>query len=149
VHENKRIRDELCGVIYGIWNYIKNSGQFDAENMTLEWVGALPGKREYRRFVGDYVLNQNDILAQTPFERTPFEIIPELVRDYRLEACVDGRWQTIAEVRGNRRRKQVHRIEPPVATDQLRALITATNGSARAELIEVRVYGDEGDTRLS
>jgi hypothetical protein len=36
--------------------------------MTLEWVGALPGKREYRRFIGDYVLNQNDILAQEAFD---------------------------------------------------------------------------------
>ncbi|WNQ10296.1 FAD-dependent oxidoreductase [Paenibacillus aurantius] len=68
VHDNERIRDELWAVIYGIWDYIKNSGQFDSENMTLEWVGSIPGKREYRRFVGDYVLNQNDILAQTPFE---------------------------------------------------------------------------------
>jgi hypothetical protein len=68
VHENERIRDELWSVIYGIWDYIKNSGQFEADNMTLEWVGSIPGKREYRRFVGDYVLNQNDILAQTPFE---------------------------------------------------------------------------------
>ncbi|TBL78549.1 FAD-dependent oxidoreductase [Paenibacillus thalictri] len=68
VHENERIRDELWAVIYGIWDYIKNSGQFDADHLTLEWVGALPGKREYRRFIGDYVLNQNDILAQTLFE---------------------------------------------------------------------------------
>ncbi|ULL13580.1 FAD-dependent oxidoreductase [Paenibacillus sp. H1-7] len=68
VHQNERIRDELWSVIYGIWDYIKNSGQFDAANMTLEWVGSLPGKREYRRFVGDYVLNQNDILAQREFE---------------------------------------------------------------------------------
>ncbi|MCR8631627.1 FAD-dependent oxidoreductase [Paenibacillus radicis (ex Xue et al. 2023)] len=68
VHQNERIRDELWSVIYGIWNYIKNSGDFEAQNMTLEWVGALPGKREYRRFVGDYVLNQNDIIAQREFE---------------------------------------------------------------------------------
>ncbi|MDD9265802.1 FAD-dependent oxidoreductase [Paenibacillus sp. GCM10023248] len=68
VHENERIRDELWAVIYGIWDYIKNSGNFDAGQMTLEWVGALPGKREYRRFVGDYVLNQNDIMAQEPFD---------------------------------------------------------------------------------
>jgi hypothetical protein len=68
VHDNERIRDELWAVIYGIWDYIKNSGSFDAESMTLEWVGAVPGKREYRRFVGDYILNQNDILAQESFE---------------------------------------------------------------------------------
>ncbi|QGQ95593.1 FAD-dependent oxidoreductase [Paenibacillus psychroresistens] len=68
VHENERIRDELWAVIYGIWDYIKNSGKFDADNMTLEWVGSIPGKREFRRFIGDYVLSQNDIIAQVPFE---------------------------------------------------------------------------------
>ncbi len=68
IHDNELIRDELWSVIYGIWDYIKNSGNFDAENLTLEWVGNIPGKREHRRFIGDYVLNQNDILNQENFE---------------------------------------------------------------------------------
>lgn len=68
VHDNEQIRDELWGVIYGIWDYIKNSGKFDADNYTLEWAGSVPGKREYRRLVGDYILNQNDIMGQTEFE---------------------------------------------------------------------------------
>lgn len=67
VGSNEQIRDELWSAVYGIWDFIKNSGKFDADNMTLEWVGSVPGKREYRRFIGDYVLNQNDIIAQTPF----------------------------------------------------------------------------------
>lgn len=64
VHDNEIVRDELRSVIFGIWDYIKNSGDFEAETLDLEWVGALPGKREYRRFVGDHVLTQNDILDQ-------------------------------------------------------------------------------------
>lgn len=64
VHDNELIRDELRSVIFGIWDYIKNSGRFDAANLDLEWVGSLPGKREYRRFLGDHVLSQNDILEQ-------------------------------------------------------------------------------------
>lgn len=68
VHDNERIRDELWSVVFGIWDYIKNSGEFDAERLTLEWVGAVPGKREYRRLWGDYTLTQHDILAQREFD---------------------------------------------------------------------------------
>jgi hypothetical protein len=68
VDDNERIRDELRGVILGIWDYIKNSGRFDADNLTLEWIGNLPGKREYRRFVGDYTLHQGDVIGQTSFD---------------------------------------------------------------------------------
>ncbi|WP_420113595.1 FAD-dependent oxidoreductase, partial [Pseudactinotalea sp.] len=50
VTDNEAIRDELQAVCYGIWDHIKNSGEFDAETLTLEWVGSVPGKREYRRF---------------------------------------------------------------------------------------------------
>lgn len=70
VHDNETIRDELRSVILGIWDYIKNSGEFDADTLTLEWVGNVPGKREYRRFVGDYTLTQNDIVEQTSFPDT-------------------------------------------------------------------------------
>ncbi|MFC0673185.1 FAD-dependent oxidoreductase [Brachybacterium hainanense] len=68
VHDDARIRQELQAVCYGLWDHIKNSGRFDADTLTLEWVGAVPGKREYRRFVGEHVLTQHDVLGQTEFE---------------------------------------------------------------------------------
>jgi hypothetical protein len=68
VADNEEIRDELWAVVYGIWDHIKNSGEYDAETLTLEWVGSIPGKREYRRFVGDHTLTQHDIMAQTRFD---------------------------------------------------------------------------------
>lgn len=52
---------ELKRIVMGIWNYIKNSGKFNADDLTLEWVGNLPGKRESRRFIGEYTLTQKDI----------------------------------------------------------------------------------------
>lgn len=67
VHDTELIKWELWKVVYGIWNYIKNSGNFpEAENLTLEWVGTIPGKRESRRFEGDYMLIQQDIVEQRP-----------------------------------------------------------------------------------
>jgi hypothetical protein len=65
VHETETIKWELWKVIYGVWNYIKNSGNFpEAETLTLEWVGHIPGKRESRRFEGDYMLTQRDLIEQ-------------------------------------------------------------------------------------
>ncbi|MGB7158889.1 MAG: FAD-dependent oxidoreductase [Tepidisphaeraceae bacterium] len=65
VHESETIKWELWRIVYGVWNHIKNSGEFpDAENLTLEWVGQIPGKRESRRFEGDYILRQQDVVEQ-------------------------------------------------------------------------------------
>lgn len=69
VHDTEKIKWELWKVVYGVWNHIKNSGEFpEAENLTLEWVGAIPGKRESRRFEGDYMLIQQDIVEQRTHE---------------------------------------------------------------------------------
>jgi hypothetical protein len=71
VHDTETIKWELWKVVYGAWNYIKNSGEFpEAENMTLEWVGTIPGKRESRRFEGDYLIKQQDIVEQQTFGDT-------------------------------------------------------------------------------
>ncbi|AWG22678.1 FAD-binding dehydrogenase [Flavobacterium faecale] len=69
IHESEDIKWELWKVVYGVWDYIKNSGEFpDAENLTLEWVGTIPGKRESRRFEGQYMIKQQDIIEQNEFE---------------------------------------------------------------------------------
>ncbi len=69
VHDTEEIKWELWKVIYGVWDYIKNSGTFeDVENLTLEWVGTIPGKRESRRFEGLYMLKQQDLVEQRHFD---------------------------------------------------------------------------------
>lgn len=65
IHQSEDIKFELWKVVYGIWDYVKNSGKYpEAANLTLEWVGTIPGKRESRRFEGDYMLAQKDIVEQ-------------------------------------------------------------------------------------
>jgi hypothetical protein len=68
IHDTESLRDELLKVAYGIWDHIKNRGDHEAANWTLEWVGFLPGKRESRRYVGDYTLTQNDVRAEGRFD---------------------------------------------------------------------------------
>ena len=68
IHQTEEIKWELWKVVYGVWDHIKNSGNFpEAETMTLEWVGHIPGKRESRRFEGDYMIRQQDVIEQTAF----------------------------------------------------------------------------------
>ncbi len=68
IHDTEAIRDELLKVAFGYWDYIKNSGECDAANWELDWVGFLPGKRESRRYTGDHILTQNDLRAGGRFD---------------------------------------------------------------------------------
>ncbi len=83
IEDNEIIKEELQRLVFGLWNYIKNSGEFNAENLTLEWVGSIPGKRESRRFIGDLVLTQNHILQHQAFDDVvcsggwPIDVHPE------------------------------------------------------------------------
>lgn len=68
IGEFEENRHKLMGYAYGAWDYVKNSGNFpEAENFALDWVCSLPGKRESRRFIGDYILCEPDMLGNKHF----------------------------------------------------------------------------------
>ena len=75
--------------ILGIWDYLKNSGDHpDSTTMGLTWVGQVGGKREGRRFRGQYVVNQNDVYPNatagrrwTPTKEHPTPPEPTLFPD--------------------------------------------------------------------
>ncbi len=70
IGDTETVRDELLALAFGYWDYYKNSGEFDSSLWQLDFVGFLPGKRESRRMVGKYIMNQNDIAAGGVFEDT-------------------------------------------------------------------------------
>ena len=66
IGDNETIRHELLRIALGIWDYVKNSGDHPGSaNWALDWVGAIPGKRESRRFLGPHILSQKDLEAGT------------------------------------------------------------------------------------
>ena len=69
IKDNEPIRDELLAILMGAWDYVKNSGKFaSAQNWALDWFGFVPGKRESRRFIGQYVLREQDLVESRAFE---------------------------------------------------------------------------------
>lgn len=69
IADRPKNQHELLGYIYGIWDYIKNSGAYpEAKTLALDWVGSLPGRRESRRLMGDYILTEVDLLNYREFE---------------------------------------------------------------------------------
>ncbi len=67
IGEFEENREKLMGYAYGVWDHIKKTDP-KAENYALDWVCSLPGKRESRRFVGDYILCEPDLLGYKHFE---------------------------------------------------------------------------------
>jgi hypothetical protein len=68
IKDNEVIRHELLRIALGVWDYIKNSGDYpEAAHWALDWVGSIPAKRESRRFKGPHVLTQGDVQGATVF----------------------------------------------------------------------------------
>lgn len=70
IAQAEKLNERLLALCLGIWDTIKNSGEFDADEFELEFIGFVPAKRESRRMKGDYVLTANDILSGGQFEDT-------------------------------------------------------------------------------
>jgi hypothetical protein len=105
ISNSEQIRKELRRYIYGVWNHIKNSGtHHKSENWAIEWIGAVLGRRESRRFMGDYVLNENDVRDARIFEDTiaygGWAIDVHNPKGLTDPANPPGKWVDVPEVYG-------------------------------------------------
>ena len=65
IHQAEFIRHELTRHTLGVWDWIKNKDPKTmklAENYALDWIGQVPGKRESRRVMGLYLMNEWDVI---------------------------------------------------------------------------------------
>ena len=68
IDDAEQIRDELFRITLGMWNYAKNHNPATVDKnkfRELVWINYVPGVRESRRLVGDYIMSQRDYDRQT------------------------------------------------------------------------------------
>lgn len=70
ITDNEEIYRTLLSVLYGIWDHVKNGGGHGADNYAINWISAVPGKRESRRLTGDCILTQHDVVHHPGFPDT-------------------------------------------------------------------------------
>ena len=68
IHDTDRCREELLKICYGVWDHVKNYGDHGLDNWEIDWIGFLPGKRESRRYVGKYIVTENDVKGEGRFD---------------------------------------------------------------------------------
>jgi hypothetical protein len=69
IDDEPEIFEKVLDQLYSAWNYIKNIRYVkEAVNWELVWIGPRVCKRESRRFIGDYVLNSNDLESGRIFD---------------------------------------------------------------------------------
>jgi hypothetical protein len=70
IYDNEKLRHELTRHVLGIWDWIKNRDprlKEEAQTYALDWIGQVPGKRESRRIIGEYLMTEHDPLQKTVF----------------------------------------------------------------------------------
>lgn len=68
IKDEDEIYFELKKLVYGFWDYVKNSGKYPgSENYYIDWMAPFPSKRESRRVMGEYILTQNDVQNHPDF----------------------------------------------------------------------------------
>ena len=63
IDDAEKIRDELFRISLGLWNYAKNHNPATVGKnryRELVWLNYVPGVRESRRLVGDYIMSQRE-----------------------------------------------------------------------------------------
>lgn len=70
IHDTLKIKNEVQSITLAVWDYLKNRSPIADKLATyeLDWMGAVPGKRESRRFEGDHILTMGDIDGQVHFK---------------------------------------------------------------------------------
>ena len=68
IFDANEIQLELKKIAYGIWEYMKNHPDGFAKDYDLDWIGAIPAKRESTRYVGPYTLTQDDVTSGGHFD---------------------------------------------------------------------------------
>ena len=75
---------------------------------------------------------------------TDYRIAPELIKDYEVQAMVNGRWITLVSEVDNHLRHRIHRFERILASE-LKLVLLSANGCDSARLVELQIFNEQAN----
>ena len=67
IADSEEIAKDLHKLALGTYEFVKGDARYKADNFSLDFLGYLPGKRESRRYIGEYIIKQPDISQGVKF----------------------------------------------------------------------------------
>jgi hypothetical protein len=110
--------------------WISDPAQPLPQSLELTWETPQSLREVHLVFPGHLIREYH---AYAPFYRDA-----QCPRDYSIEVNSGGTWQKLFEVKDNYQRLRKHPFPARTSVDQLRVVVTATNGDPSAAIIEIR-----------
>lgn len=133
-------------VISGVTRPHKSTNLWRSDpNMPLEQWIQLSWQKEQLTGMVELTLAGN--LLREYHAYGPFYLDPQCARDLRIDALLNGQWETVASIKGNYQRLLKLNFNKPVKTTDIRVVVEKTNGDPSAMIYEVRCYA--GDRNIS
>ena len=148
ISESMEIRKRLLKILYGVWDHIKNHGDYGAENLWMSdplreaSSACLKLSWESSVEIGSVHLTFDTMIReQRFFDRPLLGPVPTCVRDCTVEySDENGNWLLLDKIENNFLRHRILHTAAPVRTRSIRFRVDHTQGDAHARIYEVRIY---------
>ncbi len=138
--------------MFSAWNVINGVSRIVKDRMNMwmsdpaesmpQWIQLdLAGDKTFNTVYLTFDTDLNDARHCTWEHKEEERLVPESVKDYKVQYHNGTEWVTLVEIKNNYQRRRIHRFDA-VTGSKLKVVIDKTNGDPSARIFEIRLYNE-------